>query len=102
MSSIEEFIVVQPPTGEEVRYRALEALNESRVLTLVIKGTWDVPEPEAIETSFLVERYTHTKKGDVIIEGTGWKDGEPNDESHIVRLSTKDPSRPGKSHIVRA
>lgn len=63
MVQIKEFIVVEPPTGGEVRDRVIEGLKSRASLLLTIIGTQEVPKPEPEQVDIDVLQTYQLKDG---------------------------------------
>lgn len=70
MPAIVEFRVVVPATGAELRERALRALLDDQLFTVVLLPEQAVPPPTEIQVTFTIRRTTHLPNDEVIISGT--------------------------------
>lgn len=108
MPSIEEFVILEPPTSEEVAEKALAALTRGDGLfDLIIAGSQapdspqeDLPQfPE--EITFHIQKTQHPVEGGMIISGSEiWLPREER-SSYKVVTNKNDPSLPASLSIVR-
>lgn len=69
MLTVHEFSVVEPPTSEEVRERAFEALRAGDYLSITVLGEQEVPKPEPEDISFAINETAHPKDGGMRLMG---------------------------------
>jgi hypothetical protein len=94
---IVNFEVVQPPTGGEVVDRALVALGESGILSMVVKASeQQVPPPEEKLVSVQIRQTTHPRQGGMII--TGYIE-EPR---QLVKLRIANNEEPATGSFISA
>jgi hypothetical protein len=103
--TIEEWLIVEPPTSEEVSQKAVNALHESGLIEVIVRGELDEVQPETPEVSFIIRQVIKddeaTSKGGMVISGKdSWLPHEEQ-SSYIIRTNKSDPSLPASLRVIR-
>lgn len=96
MAHIESFVVVEPPTSQDVIQRWYESIDPSNGgdLELVVLGEHDVPAPTRESVAIRVAQTIH-KNGGLIISG------KTVQEEPVIVRTDEDLGRPARVRIVR-
>ncbi|HWT56139.1 MAG TPA: hypothetical protein VN031_03870 [Candidatus Microsaccharimonas sp.] len=69
MITVQEFSVIEPPTSEEVRRRAFEALQAGDFLSVTVLGSREIPRPEPETVAFDISETAHPADGGMRLIG---------------------------------
>ncbi len=64
--TIEEFGIINPPTGGEVADAAYAAMRDIKLLPLVLQPLREVPPPVPVSVSLKIRQITHLDEGTII------------------------------------
>ena len=94
MSTIQEFLVTEPPTSEEVRDRVAAAIRYRNPLELILLPEQDIPAPRGILLIFPMRHINLRANGQLDIEGN------TDTYSSIVVRTHESDSEPATASIV--
>jgi hypothetical protein len=104
--TIEQWMVAEPPTSEAVAEKAVDALRESGIIDILVRGELAEIQPTSPEISFIIRQVFRDEDGSMVISGKdSWLPPEEQ-SSYIIRPGKNedgkdDPSLPATIRIVR-
>lgn len=96
MSSIQEIIVVEPPTSAEVQERVVQAMLSGSFVSLVVRLIQEIPVPQDEEVSFRIQQTVHPLEGGMTIAGM------TEDARSIIIRTPSEISEPARGQMVIA
>ncbi len=96
MLTVHEFSVIEPPTSEEVRENAFEALQTGDYLSISVLSEQEVPKPAPENISFAINETAHPHDGGMRLIGRTALD-------EIVSIIIEsDGTQPATGNIVKS